>query len=177
MQLIYLYLQLALNDSCLRRVLCLGHYGHTFKYSNGGGGLLEDPAIHEFSQNVPEMQTMSGNDAMRDLSESVRMITDKMTSDEASAKVILDWREVGRLVDRVLGCICFLTVLILLMWSIRIWSGWCKVGVNPENLNRVPIVVVQNMHLREYDIKSIISIYVALNFFKMHKWNCMQYLC
>ncbi|XP_061171933.1 neuronal acetylcholine receptor subunit alpha-10-like [Saccostrea echinata] len=117
--------RLALNDTCLRRILCLGQYGKSIRYSNGGGGLLEDQGIHEPSHDAPEMHTVSNNDTMRDLSESIRTISDKMISEEASARITQDWREIGRLVDRILGFLCVVTVFSLLMWSITS-SIWLK---------------------------------------------------
>jgi hypothetical protein len=143
--------QIALNDNCLRRVMCLGVYGYSFKFSSGSGRLLEDPSIHEFSQNAPEMHPISENDAWRDLSESVRTISARVISDETSARVIQDWREVGRLVDRILGCACFVTTLILLLWSVRIWSGWC-------NINRT----FHQLRTNDIQFEHSIYIFVAL---------------
>lgn len=115
--------RLALTDSCLRRVLCLGQYRDSKGYSSGRGGgfLLEE--THETHHHEPELRTISENEVTRDVSESLRAIAEKMSSDECRIKVTQDWREVGRLLDRVLFFLCILTVLVLLIWSARLWSG------------------------------------------------------
>lgn len=112
--------RLALNDSYLRKVLCLGKYRDSKRHSTGRGFLLEDPETHETHE--PELRNVSENETMRDVSESLRTMTQKMASDESEVKVIQDWREVGRLMDRVLFFLCFVTVLVLLIWSARLWS-------------------------------------------------------
>lgn len=115
--------RLALNDSCLRTVLCLGQYRDSKGYSSGRGFLLEEPETHDTHHHEPELRTVSENEVMRDVSESLRAIAEKMSSDESRVKVTQDWREVGRLMDRVLFFLCFVTVLVLLIWSARMWSG------------------------------------------------------
>lgn len=112
-----------MTDSCLRTVLCLGQYRDSKGYSSGRGGgfLLEE--THETHHHEPELRAISENEVTRDVSESLRAIAEKMSSDESRIKVTQDWREVGRLLDRVLFFLCILTVLVLLIWSARLWSG------------------------------------------------------